>query len=441
MASEIRVNTFKNRSGLGTVSINDTGASFSGVVTATSGFSGDLTGNVTGNLTGNVTGDATGLSGSPTLSGITSVSTTNLTVNGNAYPATGPLSNRNLIINGAMQVAQRGTTITDVGVDTFMLDRWKQFASVGGQAGRSTATQEAITDLEGFRTALKLQVTTAETPAANEVYTINTRLEAQDILGLDIGGSNSKSLTLSFWAKAPTGNGTFCAGITMNGGGHYVEEVTIGTTWSRHIINIPATTTSSHATTSTGNTAGMEINITLMAGDTFDNATNGVWGSGTGNRATSNQTNFYSSTSNNLWITGVQLEVGSVATPFEHRSYGDELARCQRYYYRIRQTPGHNCAVAAGSVYSTTQVQAIVHFPVSMREAPSALEQTGTAGDYDTLSNGSLNICDQVPVFQNATTTMSYITFNYSTSTVTAGSGAIGRLRGSTSYLAWSSEL
>ena len=268
--------------------------------------------------------------GSLTING---ASFSTLQVNGQNLPTAGPLSNRNLIINGAMQVAQRGTTITDVGVDTFTLDRWRHWASVGGQAGRSTATQETITDLEGFRTALKLQVTTTETPAANEVYGLNTRLELQDISGLDIGGSNSKSLTLSFWAKAPTGNGTFCAGIFMSGGGHYVEEVTIGTTWSRHIINIPATTTSSHATTQTVNAnIGMEIQITLMAGDNHDNSTNGAWGSGTGNRATSNQSNFYSSTSNNLWITGVQLEVGSVATPFERRSYGQELLLCQRYF-------------------------------------------------------------------------------------------------------------
>jgi len=234
-----------------------------------------------------------------------------------------------------MQVAQRGTTITDVGVDTYTLDRWKQFAQVGGMTGRSTVTQETITDLEGFRTALKLQVTTAETPAATESYGLNTRLEAQDILGLDIGGSNSKSLTLSFWAKAPTGNGTFCAGIVMAGGGHYFEEVTIGTTWSRHVVNIPATTTSSNATTATGTATGIEVQITLMAGSSVDDLTNGVWQSSTSSRCTSNQSNFYSSTSNNLWVTGVQLEVGSVATPFEHRSYGDELELCQRYYRRL----------------------------------------------------------------------------------------------------------
>jgi len=331
---------------------------------------------------GTFSGGVTVTSGN--LTGITSVSTSNLTVNGNAYPATGPLSNRNLIINGAMQVAQRGTTITDVGVDTYTLDRWKQFAQVGGMTGRSTVTQETITDLEGFRTALKLQVTTAETPAATESYGLNTRLEAQDILGLDIGGSNSKSLTLSFWAKAPTGNGTFCAGIVMAGGGHYFEEVTIGTTWSRHVVNIPATTTSSNATTATGTATGIEVQITLMAGSSVDDLTNGVWQSSTSSRCTSNQSNFYSSTSNNLWVTGVQLEVGSVATPFEHRSYGQELSLCQRYYYKSSEI---RYLLAARRSFDSGQAVGTLSLPTTMRDTPTVtddgnFQDSAYAGTY-----------------------------------------------------------
>ena len=288
-----------------------------------------------------------------------------------------------------MQVAQRGTTITDVGVDTYTLDRWKQFAQVGGMTGRSTVTQETITDLEGFRTALKLQVTTAETPAATESYGLNTRLEAQDILGLDIGGSNSKSLTLSFWAKAPTGNGTFCAGIVMAGGGHYFEEVTIGTTWSRHVVNIPATTTSSNATTATGTATGIEVQITLMAGSSVDDLTNGVWQSSTSSRCTSNQSNFYSSTSNNLWVTGVQLEVGSVATPFEHRSYGDELLRCQRYY--CQSVPGSRTApnMTNEMLFGRAESYLSWTYPVIMRAVPSVVtsNDTGTGVGYYTVSS------------------------------------------------------
>tara|TARA_Y100000356_G_C11234052_1_gene276695 strand:- start:238 stop:1335 length:1098 start_codon:yes stop_codon:yes gene_type:complete len=256
-------------------------------------------------------------------------------------PTHGELSSRNLVVNGGMKVAQRGT-VTGVGVDTYMAcDRWKNFASAVGQAGRATATQETITDLAGFDKALKMQVTTTETPASNEQYGINTRLEQQDIKGLGIGTSDAIPITLSFYAKAPSGSGVYCAGIVMSGGGHYFEEVNIGTTWARHEINIPATTTSSHASTqSNDNVTGLEIQITLMAGSSTNGSTNGAWGSGQVNRATSNQTNFFSSTNNNIFVTGVQLERGTQATPFEHRIFGDELRRCQRYYEILRAGGG-----------------------------------------------------------------------------------------------------
>ena len=292
-------------------------------------------------------------------------------------PTHGGLSGRNLVINGGMKIAQRGT-VTGVGVDTYMAcDRWKNFASAAGQAGRMTSTQETITDLAGFDKALKCQVTTTETPASNEQYGINTRLEQQDIKGLGIGTSDAIPITLSFYAKAPTGNGVFCAGIVMSGGGHYFEEVTIGTTWARHEINIPATTTSSHASTqSNDNVTGLEIQITLMAGSDTDGSSNGEWGSGQVNRATSNQTNFFSSTDNNIFVTGVQLERGSQATPFEHRIFGDELRRCQRYYQE------------AGIILSNTspdRYYATINLPVEMRDSP-----TITAGGIDSGSGGSM---------------------------------------------------
>jgi hypothetical protein len=287
-------------------------------------------------------------------------------IDGQQLPTAGALSPRNLVVNGSMKVAQRGT-VTGVGVDTYMAcDRWKQFASADGQAGRSTATQETITDLPGFDKALKLQVTTAETPASNEQYGINTRLEQQDIKGLGVGTSDSAPFTLSFYAKAPTGNGVYCAGVAMSGGGHYFEEVTIGTTWARHEITIPATTTSSHASTQTNdNVTGLEVQITLMAGSSTNGSTNGAWGSGTVNRATSNQSNFYSSTSNNIFVTGVQLERGEKATPFEHRSYGDELARCQRYYELVRG--------GGGMYWSSGNVCGSATYKVEKRDTPSSV--------------------------------------------------------------------
>ena len=174
--SIVRTNNLQNpdSSGINIELSQNGGVILSGVATATSGFSGDLTGNLTGNVTGNVTGNLTGtastataaataygLSGSPTLSGITSVSTSNLTVNGNAYPSAGPLSNRNLIINGAMQVAQRGTSSTSSGYHT--VDRYKP--SFGGVS--VTQSQQALSSgdpyNEGFRHFLRTANTATST--------------------------------------------------------------------------------------------------------------------------------------------------------------------------------------------------------------------------------------------------------------------------------------
>ena len=337
-------------------------------------------------------------------SGGTVAITDDLTVNGSQYPTAGALSNRNLIINGAMQVAQRGTSVTGIGVDDYTCaDRFKHFAALAGQAGRLTATQETITDLDGFHKALKLQVTTTETPGSTESYGLNTRLEMQDIKGLGVGTSGSVPLTLTFYAKAPTGNGVFCAGIIMPGGGSYIEEVTINTSWSRHEINIPATTNSAHATTQTNDThSGMEIQITLMAGSSRNDHGNGTWEADTNNRATSNQSNFFSSTSNNLFITGVQLERGEKATPFEHRSHADDLAKCQRYFLDPAGVSGDSSGTEfiqfnLGQTGTGSNEYIVpVSFPVTMRAAPTVTVGSNDFGEgvWNTLNpngNGRLD--------------------------------------------------
>ena len=304
-------------------------------------------------------------------------------------PTEGSLSGRNLIINGGMTVAQRGSSQTGIGIDTFTnVDRFRQFASVGGMVGRSTSTQETITDLNGFTKALKLQVTTADTSVgATELYGLNTRLEADDISRLGIGTANAQAITHSFYAKAPTGGGVFSAGISMPGGGNYFEEVTIGTSWARHEIIIPATTTSSHATTATGTAGGIEIHITLMAGSSYRTLPNKTWSAGGNNRACSNQTNFYSSTSNNLFITGVQLEVGSQASPFEHEPVGVTLRKCQRYLIDLTPNSGTTPYIPGTAAAATSNI-AVAHvaFPVQMRATPALVM---TAGNYRIYNGGT----------------------------------------------------
>jgi len=364
-------------------------------------------------------------------------------IDGVQMPTAGAFSSRRININGAMQVAQRGTTVTGIGVDDFTCcDRWRHFASAGGQAGRCTATQENVTDLAGFDKALKLQVTTTETPASDESYGLNTRFEVQDIKGLGIGSANSVPLTLSFYAKAPTGNGVFCAGIVMSGGGSYIEEVTIGTSWSRHEINIPATSISSHATTQSNDVLlGLEVQITLMAGSSVDGHANGVWENGGSNRATSNQSNFYSSTSNNLFVTGVQLERGTKATPFEHRSFGDELAKCQRYFYRLQGDNNDRVGIG-GYATATSEARFDAVFPQAMRAVPT-LAGSGNA-QFDANDDSadfalSSIIVDGAPTGPSGAITS--IGLQIATSGLTAGQAGGLRFRSASATFNFSSEL
>jgi hypothetical protein len=305
----------------------------------------------------------------------------------------GALSNRNVLYNASFTVAQRGTSVTGVGVDDYGLDRWKQFASAGGMAGRSTHSQETITDLEGFHKALKIAVTTTETPASTESYALVQRLEAQDTIRFGVGTSNSKPMTLSFYAKANAAI-TLPAGLRMSGGGVYLNNFNITTSWQRFTLTIPATTDTNMATTGTGTSEGAEVFICLMANADRQTASTETW-TDTSHHGASGMGNLFASTSNYLFVTGVQLEVGDTATPFEHRSYGDELARCQRYYFR---TPDDSTyAQFPGNMMrgNSDNIKGVVVFPVEMRAKPTA-SVMGTNGGAWNAQQGDAGIAGTI---------------------------------------------
>ena len=357
MTSKIVVNNIEADSGINTVTFasniqgnligNVTGTvNSTGVITATS-FSGDVTGNVTGNLTGTAStataaATAYGISGSPTLSGITSVSTTNLTVNGNAYPSAGPLSNRNLIINGSMEIAQRGTSSSSNGYVS--LDRWY----VNQSGGSTTFSQETFavgSEIEGISTYGKLVV------SSSSDYT-NIRQRIEDVKSIPTG-----TVTVSFWAKGTAPSGGLNIWIVQNfGSGGSVdvdiapEDVSLTATWTKYSVNFTIPSIS-------GKTIGSSNFLQVAFGQ-------------------------YSNTGTTAWqlnITGVQLEVGTVATPFEHRSFGDELARCQRYFQLI--SSGSEVTVGSGSCTGTTTADIQRSLMTTMRSTPTL---------YNTMSGATL---------------------------------------------------
>ena len=299
-----------------------------------------------------------------------------VTVDGQQLPSTGALSNRNLIINGAMQVDQRGTS---TGVDTtgyYAVDRMRI-----SQNSILTAryTRERSTDApDGFASSLKVTTTTAEgsVGAADGYRPLHYKIEGQDLQQLQYGTSGAKSLTLSFYVKSSV-TGTY--GLTFR----RIET-------QERIIT--ATYTISSANT-------WEFKTITITGDTSSSITNDhanrfevYWIGGTGTDETATDTsgswtNYVSTgfsfghsssvqlqnTLNSTWlITGVQLEVGEKATPFEHRSYGDELARCQRYFQFVPYFSGSSGYLVGSVHYHYAQVFA------PMRITPSAPTPSGS---------------------------------------------------------------
>jgi hypothetical protein len=286
-------------------------------------------------------------------------------IDGQQLPTAGALSNRNLIINGAMQVAQRGTSFTSNG---YTLDRWR-FST---NAGAFTVTQSS-TAPAGFTNSLKVDCTTTETPTGQDEGFVETKIEAQNLQHLQFGTSGAQPVTLSFHVKS---NKTGSYGLWVyqeDAASQYATTYTISSadTWEHKTITIPGNTATA---INNDNGMGLDFRFYLLAGSDYAGTPAEAWTTTlTSNRTTS--LNLADSTSNEWFITGVQLEVGEKATPFEHRSYGDELAKCMRYCQRY----GDGTRIALGiwdNVSSNDRVKAHHYLPVWMRATPAVTEVT-----------------------------------------------------------------
>jgi len=267
---------------------------------------------------------------------------------------------KNLIINGAMQVAQRATQVTGVTSDGYKtVDRFSMaFNSFG------THTVEQSTDSpSGFYNSLKITCTTANTPSHGDYVFFRAPLEGQDFTHLNFGSSDAKQLTLSFWVKSNK-TGTIGQECQMSGSIERTADVTINQadTWEYKTVLIPANTVNA---ISADNSTGFSVWFWLNSGTGYKGTPNPTWGTYSTGRAGTVTLKYGESVDDYVAITGVQLEVGSQATDFEHRSYGEELALCQRYYTQVF------IGIQAGKANGTTGMGVPLSVPVSMRTTPT----------------------------------------------------------------------
>jgi hypothetical protein len=299
-----------------------------------------------------------------------------------------PYGNRNLIINGAMQVAQRGTSAaTKTNIAYHTVDRFK----IGPiNMGTFTHTQESDGPA-GFTKSVKLECTTADaSPAASDSITIQNIIEAQDLQHLNKGSADAKSVTLSFYVKSNK-TGTYTAEIFDGDNNRHISKtftVSSSGTWEYKTITFVGDTSGA---LNNDNGVGFYVLWHLGAGSDFTSGTLGTsWqANDTADRVSSSNVNLADTVGNYFQLTGVQLEVGEQATPFEHEPYGVTLQKAQRYYISVKNQTTF-APVGVGRAWSGTNGNVAYYFPCEMRSNP-------------TVSVASLSKFDIVPAGGNPT--------------------------------------
>ena len=291
-------------------------------------------------------------------------------------PSQGQLSHRNVLINGAMQVAQRGSSSTTH--PAYGVDRWR-WGFGNHSAGTVTASQQSLSSSDtgpwekGFRNYTRLALGQAGTAAANTYISMRYKAEAQDIANSGWNyNSASSNITISFWFRCST-NQTFYFEVKSEDGTaqSYVFSFTASgnNTWTKITKTIPG---NSNIQIDNNSGSGLALWIYQFYGtDYTNNKTLDQWAAYSGSNVMPDMATTWLTAGASTWdLTGIQLEVGSVATPFEHRSIGEELARCQRYFYKwvSSQAYSNMCLAYAGS---STQVETVFNLPVVMRSSPS----------------------------------------------------------------------
>ena len=363
---------------------------------------------------------------------------------------------KNIFINGDMRIAQRATSATTI--TNFSYQTIDRLGGMQNTDGTATLEQHSMSDADEATTGQKFAALfkctgTDSSIGAAQYAGVYQHIEAQNLQHLNYGTSAAKDLTLSFWVRSNT-TGTYSIGMSKADNTVYYIALTYtidsADTWEKKVIHISPTAGSTSVITGANgvinndNGTGFNMFIYTALGSNYHTTSPNTWTS-SAVYGTSDQPNLMSSTSNNWYITGLQLEVGDTASDFEHLPHDVSLQRCMRYYTRYDASEGYT-RYASGFINSSTAAVAIMQLPVPMRGVPT-IDHSGTAGDYSIYHGTSTTPCNSTPQIQvpstgddNATSVGLQLDVS---SGLTAGQGCIflGTNANTDNFFAFSSEL
>ena len=321
-------------------------------------------------------------------------------------PTISNMSGRNRIINGDMRIDQRnnGASVTMNNTVQYLVDRWFSFEDTDG----TMTAQRSTVAPAGFTNSLLCTTTSADASlGATQRVLIGQRIEGFNVADLGWGTANAQAVTLSFWVRSSL-TGTF-GGVFKNSASNrgypFTYAIGAANTWEQKTVTVPGDTT---GTWLTDNGYGIEVDFGLGVGSTFS-GTAGAWAGADLNSATG-AVSVVGTNGATFYITGVQLEAGSVATPFERRPYGTELALCQRYFIRFSHDGVGYGGIATGFQTTATSSVFSLTFPVQMRAKPTAIAVNLISTD-DVTDERDANLSNVTPAFLSSSVSFTYASY------------------------------
>ena len=343
---------------------------------------------------------------------------------------------RNRIINGAMRIDQRnnGAAISnDTSGTQYSLDRWSLY---GTQSAKFTVQQDSSANtVAGFTSSLKVTSSSAYSVTSSDIFTVQHRIEGNNVADLRFGTADARPVTLSFWVRSSL-TGTFGGALNnLDASRSYPFTYTIvaANTWEQKFITVVGDTSGTWLTT---NDVGLRVTFGLGAG-TSVSGTAGSWASAGYFNATG-ATSVVGTNGATWYVTGVQLEEGSVPTPFEYRQYGTELGLCQRYYEVVVAANQIYAPIGNGFYIGSADVRTVVSFKQTKRANPTLVTTSG-ADYYAFYRDGAADLFNSFTINDPSP----YGAQLYNNTQVSGGSGQAGLLyaNNNSAYLAFSAEL